>query len=933
MQASINEAIQQGKADRIYEKSGKILYAYNRELMKTALMKNAVDDAGNVVKRGMTEAEADALIDNIIGKDQLDDLGDRVDGFDALVIRIQKSWKALKIALATNPITTIGLAGIIVTMGVLTGTYIVQQKKLAKAIESYQNLTEEVESLEQELTNTRDRIKEINELENPTLVDQQELEKLRETNEELERQLRIKKILQADAAKEAEERAMKWLDDQYYATTKTVTNPYTGEVRQEVTKEYDNWYDYLKDQMQVYRDLQQQLADAKENRLTLTDADEIKAADEAIAELQQSVDDKRMHITSKYTQLNDTVVAAIGETAESDEAKAFLSLWDQFEQEYDEMIAYIEPQDIYSSFEEHITSWHRMLLNSENFGGNVDLTRRRKVAASKMAASGWSDFEGLDDTTDYATIYGDVASNEDGTLAIAATPILPNGEVLEPETFYRYVDEILAGGEDRWGITLGVFKGDDAVKTATEYTETLHLVQEEWDEWVQQQIASGNISSETATQLDNIRASLLKVSDGANKSDTEIGDLTESLSGIVEKYDFIKELEKEYGSIGSVAFDAETLDSLYEKFPVLRESISLYIAGLKSAKELMADIQDAYKVDEQNYYEKVRAEMEVSTEFYGLLTDDQKTLIDDLAKSYNDDLGNFSKIAEAKLEIEQEIIKKLAIKWDEYAGLTLDQLKTRASQIKSELSSVDIEGRSSSYGTSQAFNSLLQEYHDVSQAIKEAEEMHQKVEDIVGDVALKSWNPSKYSTLAKKAAEDAEDAFEKLKEKLQDWFSDMEFQVELRFNIGDIEGTTELYQQMIAKARELLDSAYNMGRDITDDWVQELITKVNTYKKSLADLRTDEYDKLIEYNDKFDVWNHVSYSKLDKLEEKLEDINEQYREGLITYQDYYDAFMDTAGQIYDIQKESLETLLEEVMNAIEADNEAQVDALEEQKEA
>ena len=430
-------------------------------------------------------------------------------------------------------------------------------------------------------------------------------------------------------------------------------------------------------------------------------------------------------------------------------------------------------------------------------------------------------------------------------------------------------------------------------------------------------------------------------SGGVKDTARELGDLTETLDKIVEKYDLLKDAQDQFKESGTLS--AATLSGIMEKFESMEEPVALYIAGLKTEKELLKDLQNAYDAEEQDYYDTIKSKLEYSAEYCDSLDEDQIKLIKDFGATYDVDFGNFKTLAEAKIKLQEKLTEKLGEINAKYVGASLEELKAYRDLLFNSAGFKDYE---------QDLPESMRTGNDLQDAMLAAEYKHKKYFEEVAalnntinamEKAMKAfdelaydpdgWDPSKFSEDAQDAAKEAEDAFEKLKEKLKDWFSDMEFQVEIRFNAGDIEGTTELYQQMIAKARELLDSAYNMGLNIEDEWVQELITKVNTYKKALADLRTEEYDKLIEYNDKFDVWNHVSYSKLDKLEEKLEDINEQYREGLITYQDYYDAFMDTAGQIYDIQKESLETLLEEVMNALEADNKAQVEALEEQADA
>lgn len=403
-----------------------------------------------------------------------------------------------------------------------------------------------------------------------------------------------------------------------------------------------------------------------------------------------------------------------------------------------------------------------------------------------------------------------------------------------------------------------------------------------------------------------------------------IADLTAGLTKIVEKFELVKQVQKDFADSGVIT--ADSLTSIVEKFPEMASSVNLYIAGAKSAKELLADLKNAYKADEAAWRADQKAKAYASTEFCNNLSDKQSKLIDALAESYGVDLDNFRTIEEAKADIQAQIIQHLAENYARYANATLEDLKARLELLKVQqetIQAVDINGNTDHAHQRDVWLARKKEIAALIKAIGDIEGAYKGLDEIL----MESWDPSKFIDL-----DDADDAFEKFKKKWNDWFSDMEFKVNLKYEAGDLGGANELYNQMVNKAQELLNDAYAEGMTIDDDWVQDLITKVNTYKKALADLRIEEYDELIEYNDKFDVWNHVSYTKLDKLKEKLEAINEQYITGLMNYQEWHDAFIDTAGDIYDIQRDALEELLETQIEAIKAQKEAQIDSIEVQRD-
>lgn len=527
----------------------------------------------------------------------------------------------------------------------------------------------------------------------------------------------------------------------------------------------------------------------------------------------------------------------------------------------------------------------------------------------------------------------------------------------------------------------------------------------------------GMISGVTEDSILAIARAFARMDDAATTSvdntTDKIADLTKSLTDIVEKFDFVKQVQEDFANTGIIT--AETLASIIEKFPDMAYSVNLYIVGIKSAKELLDDLSVAYKTDENAWREDQKAKLYTSTEFCNALTNDQSKLIDELAKSYGVDLDNFRTIEEAKADIQQQIIQQLADNYSRYANATLVDLKARISVLRAQLETTKAVSTEDSTGINDAFIARKKELAALMNAIRDIEGAYKGLDEIL----LSSYDPSKFSSYLadsmKDATDSAEDEFEKFKnkwndwfsdrefevnlkyregdidgavelynqmiaqaqallqeayadgltmdddwvqnlmtkiheytsaieefaeqevkkfqDKWNDWFSDMEFMVNLKYEVGDLDGANELYQQMVNKAQELLNDAYAEGMTIDDDWVQDFITKVNTYKKALADLRIEEYDKLIEYNDKFDVWNHVDYTKLDKLKEKLAAINDQYIAGLRTYQDWYEIFTKTASEIYEIQRDALDELLSSMQDALEQQIEDQIQGIEDASDA
>lgn len=72
------------------------------------------------------------------------------------------------------------------------------------------NIETQIEDINEQLVTTQKRINELNAIENPTIIEKEELDKLQKTNDELERMLKILQSEQKDKANQAANAAVEW---------------------------------------------------------------------------------------------------------------------------------------------------------------------------------------------------------------------------------------------------------------------------------------------------------------------------------------------------------------------------------------------------------------------------------------------------------------------------------------------------------------------------------------------------------------------------------------------------------------------------------------------------------------------------------------------------------------------------------------------------
>lgn len=109
-------------------------------------------------------------------------------------------------------------------------------------------------------------------------------------------------------------------------------------------------------------------------------------------------------------------------------------------------------------------------------GGTVDLLNRPLVDASELSKVGW---ENVGEGT--ATVFSSTYSNENGTIAVNFTPILPDGSrVLGPDELQKYAEDVISGvRQDDLNLQIGAtFEGEDAIDQAVNAAEKIHNLQD-----------------------------------------------------------------------------------------------------------------------------------------------------------------------------------------------------------------------------------------------------------------------------------------------------------------------------------------------------------------------------------------------------------------------------------------------------------------------
>lgn len=248
--------------------------------------------------------------------------------------------------------------------------------------------------------------------------------------------------------------------------------------------------------------------------------------------------------------------------------------------------------------------------------GSVDLAHRPVIDASELSGMG---YQNVGDGT--ATVFSSGYSTDDGKKTVVVTPILPNGDVLEPEALDHYANEILETGKDTQGIGIRTFEGDDSIQQANNYAEMLHQVQQAYygeDEAAKQSLET--LKDYSAQELMNI-----DYTDGQYSDNERYANAEKSVDSLIDSYKQMGMSEMEAQAA------AESLIMVMDDMGLLKVTPEVDTSGIdeldQATQDGMASLRQM-KADGD-----IDLSFEIDSDTDGLSIDELQSQIDELEKA------------------------------------------------------------------------------------------------------------------------------------------------------------------------------------------------------------------------------------------------------------------------------------------------------------
>lgn len=321
---------------------------------------------------------------------------------EAATLRLKLETVALNMTL--NMAITAGITAAVWAMGKAYDAVVNRVKNLREAAEesaqTYEDLKSDIENINDEMKTTSDRIDELNKKDHLSFIEQDELQKLKETNEELERQLANKQALANVEKDNAREKALNYFDanvdvgkgitlERYAGWDMsqvrsgneryghTIEDVYTGSQAEVAKQQAEDYLKLLEEQKQVEQEILDIQTKNPSNYEDLNEYQNVLRHGKAVEDQINSLKTSMTTFMTDFSKLDDSL--------DPEKDKALIALIKDFSDIY---------QQVFGGGETSATDSFDSIWDSDSF-------KAARTELEKMAKAGTLDEKTLSSTEKY----------------------------------------------------------------------------------------------------------------------------------------------------------------------------------------------------------------------------------------------------------------------------------------------------------------------------------------------------------------------------------------------------------------------------------------------------------------------------------------------------------------------------------------------------
>ena len=837
--------------------------------------------------------------------------------------------------LATTPagwatLATVAIVGTTVAIAKHTKSLKDLQETAQDSKSAYDSTISEIKSINDELKTTKDRISELQNKDSLTFSEEEELEKLKKTNDELERELRIKEAIaqtqgqksanDANAAitKKSEKYNLSYSDNGTSFDTGDRIDAAQWNIEQAIqnNKELEDLYSKRKEIEDKFNNDASQFQDDKEWKQNEKNIESKKAYIKTVEEQAVTYIKALMDEDDALYDSNGNVIA--GQEDLVNKLKALYGNYDDYNQDEtysDTFVKLLQDKGISEDAANEIKS---QLSDDEIKKTSVDIlpyidenATVESVREAIKKAQEEADKNPVDGTVTFTKDPTSLLTESDDKSKTANLADLKS----EADTLKSLQKEL----EDTGAI--GVDSMQKIIKQYPEAKETLY-----------DYMTGVKNEAELFADLENIYND----------------DKSQYINSLVEKNqaneDFFASIKQNYPEVISVMKslveevtpDLETLKNKYiSDIATEEETANQFISALEQKfPELYNQLADIYDNDKENFIKHVISENETNQDFLNFLSSDYPKLFDLLGTMYGNDVDNWSSMEQAKAKITTDLINQLNALWMQYFEGISDTFNAFGSIMENadgsgytfvggqdDSDSYDHNMSEEEWQQSQKATSAYDKVKDkINSAIKIANEAVVKLQDssynqIENSIGGLDWddlgsdsssssgsgsdsssttNPKDYDLIERKIKK-LESAISNLDTAVSDTYTSWgDRNSALADELSSVSDEIALQQQAYQKYMDLADSVGLDGyyEDLIKNGAIDVITVDDENLQDQIDKFQDFYDKAQDCNDKIKDLNQnlkeLQKTKFDNIVSQFEDISSSISHAVTMLDKYID---------------------------------------------
>lgn len=755
------------------------------------------------------------------------------------------------------------------------------RKAAEESEKKYSDLETEISSINSELESTSKRIDELNKKEHLTFVEQDELQKLKETNEELERQLGNREALANVAKQDANEKAKKYFDSQgseiRYAgwdmSQVEVGNTTYGQAILDMY--FGNQLEVAKQKLDDYENLLQQKADVEKR---LSDYQVSNPTNYEKSDKYQNIVLESNAISNALDVLKKSLTDSITDFDKFD---------DSLDLENDK--AYIDSLKEISDGYQKLFGGGKSATQSFDDIWNADTFSNARKELESMAQAGSLSPSTLSDNETYNQLLKETGKTAEETC----------------ENIYALVEAEKSAGN---------------VAKSSSFTDIFSsLPTDKLEEYIAL-VEDGVIDEKTIGNYEELSKAMTQTGSSAEEAIKAIKAYSEGFKSsteltqhIQESYDLLTKIQKEIDKTKQISLDS--LSNIAKQYPELTTATAEYAQGLISTSDLMALLQQAYNNDADAFRVAMASKLDGNEVFFSTIKQNNEGLFKNLATAYGLDVDNWKTMAQAKTQIDQALIKNLSEAWSKYYNIVFDSITGLASLDGGpDLSRASSHGTTASPEVQQAWsaaNKQKNKYNQIITALNEAAQIEIDLPDF-GGIGGKSGSGGSKGSKDKDPTE-----FDWMEQKITNLDSQVD---KLKNNIDSLVGyrnknsMTHTTIDVLTEKMDILQQMHDkyMEKASSLGLSQEYIDKIQNGTIEIETISDENLAKVIkEYQDLYNKAQDTN-DKILETQKSIHDLNLSKLDNIIDQfkqtTDIQSKMIDTEKQLLDLREKSGEEI-------------------------